>query len=126
MLDIRFIRDNKDLIDLGAKKKHISFDVNELLALDDKRLAALSSFETMRAEQNQMSNFIAVEKDSAKRLQMINEMKTLKEDLKTREDELKTVMHDWQAMMLRVPNIPDMTVPEGESDEQNVEVKKMG
>jgi seryl-tRNA synthetase len=52
MLDIKFIRDNKDLIDLGAKKKHIPFDVNELLALDDKRLAALSSFETMRAEQN--------------------------------------------------------------------------
>jgi seryl-tRNA synthetase len=126
MLDIKFIRENKDLIAEGAKRKHINFDVSELIALDDKRLAALSSFETMRAEQNQMSNHIAVEKDPAKRSQMISEMKTLKEDLKVREEELKQVMHDWQLLMLRVPNIPDMTVPEGESDEQNVEVKKWG
>lgn len=126
MLDIKFIRENKELVTLGAQKKYIAFDVNELIALDDKRLAALSAFETLRAEQNQISNLIAVEKDTTKRLQMINEMKTLKEDVKAREEEMKAIVHEWQAMMLKVPNIPDMTVPEGESDEQNVEVRTWG
>ena len=37
MLDIKFIRENKDLIQSGAKKKHIDFDVNKLLEVDDKR-----------------------------------------------------------------------------------------
>jgi seryl-tRNA synthetase len=45
MLDIKFIRENKDLVAMGAKKKHIDFDVAKLIDLDDKRLAALSKFD---------------------------------------------------------------------------------
>jgi seryl-tRNA synthetase len=126
MLDIKFIREQKDLVQAGAKKKHIDFDVSKLIELDDKRLAALTSFETLRAEQNQMSNHIAIEKDPAKRMQMIEEMRLLKEDLKKREEDLREAMKEWQLLMLQVPNIPDMTVPEGETDEDNVETKVVG
>jgi seryl-tRNA synthetase len=126
MLDIKFIRENKDLVQEGAKKKHITFDVAELIAVDDKRLAALSAFEALRAEQNQMSNRISVEKDATIRMQMIEEMRIVKEDLKKHEEDLRGLMKEWQLLMLQVPNIPDMTVPEGETDEQNQETKVWG
>lgn len=126
MLDIKFIRENKDLVKEGAERKHIAFDVDALLVVDDKRLAMLSQVEALRFEQNQMSNRISVEKDVAMRGQMIEEMRILKEDLKAKEDELREILKEWQLLMLQVPNIPDMTVPEGASDEDNKEIKKWG
>ena len=126
MLDIKFIRENKDLVQEGAKKKHIDFDVAQLIEVDDKRLASLSAFEALRAEQNQMSNRISVEKDATMRMQMIEEMRLVKEDLKKHEEDLRGLMKEWQLLMLQVPNIPDMTVPEGETDEQNQETKVWG
>lgn len=126
MLDIKFIRENKDLVAIGAKKKHIDFDVAKLIELDDARLAALNRYETLRSEQNQMSGLIGFEKDQTKRAQMITEMSGLKEEVKKAEDVLRDATKEWQLMMLQVPNIPDMTVPEGESDEQNAEIRTWG
>jgi len=126
MLDIKFIRENKDIIKEGAKKKHIEVDVDKLIAVDEKRLEILSRVEFLRGEQNKMNNSIATEKDMAIRGQMIGEMKMVKEDLIKKEEELKSVMLEWQSLMLTVPNIPDMSVPEGESDEDNQEVKSWG
>ena len=54
MLDIKFIRENSDLIAAAAKKKLVKFDVKELLTADDKRKEALQGVEKLRAEQNAM------------------------------------------------------------------------
>ena len=126
MLDIKFIRENKDVIKEGAKKKHIEVDIDGLLSVDEKRLELLSRVEFLRGEQNKMNNSIASEKDMTIRGQMIGEMKMVKEDLMSKEEELKAVMIEWQGLMLTVPNIPDMSVPEGESDEDNQEIKEWG
>ena len=126
MLDIKFIKENKDLVKMGAKKKHSSFDVEELIKVDERRISLLSEVEGLRGEQKKMNNSIAIEKDFNIRSQMINEMKIVKEDLMKKEVELKEVMDNWQALMLQVPNIPDMSVPDGDSDEDNQEVKTWG
>ncbi|MFA5933949.1 MAG: serine--tRNA ligase [Candidatus Paceibacterota bacterium] len=126
MLDIKFIKENKDIVQLGAKKKHIDFDVEKLLVLDEKRLLALSVFESLRAEQNKMSEVIAKTQDQNDRAQMISEMKSVKEDIQKKEEELREIMKEWQVTMLQVPNVPDMTVPEGESDEDNQEIRAWG
>ncbi|MEQ1499889.1 MAG: serine--tRNA ligase [Parcubacteria group bacterium] len=126
MLDIKFIRENKDLIALGAKKKHIDFDVESLITVDDKRKTLISSIEKKRAEQNEVSEKMVNTSDPALKSQMISEMKLLKEELQKEEEELKTVMHDWQVLMISVPNIPDMSVPDGADDKDNKEVKTWG
>jgi seryl-tRNA synthetase len=126
MLDIKFIRENKDVIKEGAKKKHIEVDIDKLLSTDEKRLELLSRVEFLRGEQNKMNNSIATEKDMAIRGQMIGEMKMVKEDLTKNEEELRTIMTEWQGLMLTVPNVPDISVPEGESDEDNQEIKTWG
>lgn len=126
MLDIKFIRENKDLVALGAKKKHIDFDVEALIAADDKRRELLLSIEKKRSEQNEVSDKIIKVTDDAERSSMIAEMKTLKDELQKEEEELKNVMREWQLLMVSVPNIPDISVPEGLEDTDNMEIKKWG
>ena len=126
MLDIKFIRENKDLISAGAGKKHIDFDVETLLTIDDKRRELISMIEKKRAEQNEVSERIVRTPDKNAKEQMITEMKMLKDELQKEEEELKTVMHDWQVLMVAVPNIPDMSVPDGATDADNKEIKVWG
>lgn len=126
MLDIKFIKENPDLIRDAAKKKHLNFDVDGLLQLDDTRLQNLSLVESLRAEQNKISDEVGRTKDATVREKHISDMKVLKEHLRQKEDELKEIVKKWQTLMLEVPNIPDISVPDGISDEGNMEVKKWG
>lgn len=126
MLDIKFIRENKEVLLLGAKKKHISIDIDKLLALDDSRKELLQKIEAKKAEQNKQSFAIQKAATPDVRNELIRFMQDLKVELQKEEDELKVIMKDWQSMMLQVPNVPDISVPEGESDEQNQEVKAWG
>ncbi len=125
MLDIRFIRENKDLVTAGAKKKHIDFDVDALIAVDDKRRELMTSVEAKRAEQNAVSEKILTATAEEKGT-MIAEMKVLKDTLQAQEEELKEILKQWQLLMVAVPNIPDMSVPDGKDDGDNMEVKVWG
>ncbi len=126
MLDIKFIRENRDLVKEAARKKHIEINIDHLLRLDTERLALLKEIEAIRAEQNKQSEFIAQSQDEKEREQAIIAMRTLKESLKEKELRYKQVEKKWKNLMLRVPNIPDVSVPDGASDEDNLEVKTWG
>lgn len=125
MLDIKFIRENKDIVAAGAKKKHIDIDIDRLLAVDDKRKELQKSFEEKRAEQNKASEEIA-KIQPEKRKDFIAKMAELKKAMQADEEALAEVMKEWRDLMVRVPNVPDMTVPEGVSDADNVEVRQWG
>ena len=125
MLDIKFIRDNQDLIQRAAKKKHVDFDVTRLIEVDDKRRSLLGKVEEKRAEQNVANNKI-VKASSEERETFLEKMKILKEELMREEEELKEVMKEWQRLMLEVPNVPDDSVPDGDSDQNNKEIKAWG
>lgn len=126
MLDIKFIKENADLIKEAARKKRIKFDVDELLQIDETRLETLSLVENLRAEQNKISDKVAGIKDATERETLIKEMRALKEHLKQKEDELKEILKKWQRLMLEVPNVPDMSVPDGASEDDNAELKTWG
>ncbi len=126
MLDIKFIKENKEIIKAGAKKKHLDEEIDKLLDIDQKRLDLLSKVESLRAEQNKVSVSMGGTLSDAERAQLIEEMRLVKEELKEKEEELRQVVTEWQSLMLMVPNIPDMSVPEGDSDEDNVEAKQWG
>lgn len=126
MLDIKFIRENKKLVAEGARKKHIKFDVDNLLKVDDKRKELLASIEKMRADQNEVSARLPQLKEANQKAELISQMKVLKDDMQKKEEKLKEIMKEWQTLMLSVPNIPDVSVPEGESEKDNKEVKVWG
>lgn len=125
MLDIKFIRDNAELIKGAVQKKHIDFNVDDLLKADETRLMKLSLVETLRAEQNTVSDKIP-NANPDERTVLIEQMKLLKEDLKKKEDDLREIMIAWQKLMLQVPNIPDPAAPEGASDADNVVIETWG
>lgn len=126
MLDIKFIRENAELIRSGARKKHIEFDIDALLGADDCRRSLLASVEEMRAEQNRVSDEIAKAGTPKDRESLIGSMRALKGNLEKKEAELQATMKEWRALMLQVPNIPDVSVPEGASDRDNKAVRKWG
>ncbi len=126
MLDIKFIKENPDLIKEAARKKHIDFDVAALLVLEEKRSAAQKNFEALRTEQNTLSDEIPKATDQAVRAKLIEDLKPLKEKVQAAEEDVKSITREWQLMMLQVPNVPDMTVPEGDSDADNAEIRTWG
>ncbi|MBM3272034.1 serine--tRNA ligase [Candidatus Kaiserbacteria bacterium] len=124
MLDIKFIRENKDIVAAGAKKKHVEVDLDLLLSLDDKRREHQQKFDEKRAEQNLASAAIAAAKTDDERQAVISRMQPLKEAMKVDEEALSAVMKEWRALMVQVPNVPDISVPDGDDDAGNQEVRR--
>ncbi len=125
MLDIKFIRENSDIVKMAAKKKKIDVDIDKLLTLDERRRSTIGLLEEKKAEQNKRSASIA-KADPYQRQVMINNVQSLKDEIHEIEGDLRAVMDEWQKLMLQVPNIPDMSVPEGDSDADNYEIKQWG
>jgi len=125
MLDIKFIRENKELIKAGALKKHITFDVDALVEVDEKRRALMTLVEGKKAKQGEVGLKIQTATPEEKNA-LITEMQTLKNEIQTEEEKLREIIKEWQTLMVEVPNIPDMSVPDGESDADNVEVRTWG
>ena len=126
MLDIKFIRENADIVKMAATKKKIKIDIDRLVKVDDSRREIMQRLEAKRAEQNKVSEGIPTTTDPFLRQQLITQMQSLKAEIQADEEALKPVMEEWQGLMLQVPNIPDMTVPDGDSDADNEEVKTWG
>lgn len=126
MLDIKFIRENLDIVKLAAKKKKMSVDLDRLVSVDDSRREIMQRLEEKRAEQNRVSDGIPTAQDPVVKQQLITEMQALKAEIQKDEEALKPVLEEWQTLMLQVPNVPDMSVPDGDSDADNEEVKTWG
>src|SRR3989338_122291 len=125
MLDIKFIRENKDVIIAGARKKRIQIDIDKLIALDDERKELQTSIDQMRASQNAASDKIASASGTEK-VSLIAEMTEVKKNLQKEEEKMQDVLKEWRALMVGVPNVPDVSVPDGASDEDNREVRVWG
>src|SRR3989344_5303947 len=96
MLDIKFIRENKEIVQEGARKKRVDIDLDKLIALDDERLKELKEVEDLRAEVNRVSNDISRDQDGAHKLQLIEEMRLVKDDIKAKEEKLRKTLEEWQ------------------------------
>lgn len=125
MLDIKFIRENADIVKLGVAKKRMQADIDRLLAVDDERKLLKQDIDAKRAEQNRRSNEIQ-RAEGEERARLLEAMRQLKQGMQETEEQLKPIMEEWQRLMLSVPNIPDMSVPDGETDADNLEIKKWG
>lgn len=125
MLDIHLIRENADIVRAGAVKKRIAVDIDRLIKVDDERKLIRQELDAKKAEQNRRSAEIQ-RAQGEERGKLIEQMQHLKAGMAEGEERLKEVMVEWQKLMLSVPNIPDMSVPDGASDEENQEVRAWG
>ena len=120
MLDIKFIRENPELIKEAAQKKGVNVDVDAFLAVDERRRHVLRELEEKRTKQNALS------KGGPKAPTELEGLKKLKEEIKVLEEEIRRVEGEFDGLMLLMPQVPDSSVPEGRGDADNVEIRKWG
>ncbi len=137
MLDIRFVRENPEIVRENIKKKFQDAKlplVDEVLELDEKNRAAITEASELRASRNTLSKQIGMlmgqaKKDSSKAA----EAEAIKAQVKKNADrlaELEALEEQYAArirtIMLNIPNIIDPSVPIGPDDSHNVEVQRFG
>ncbi|GIX48825.1 MAG: serine--tRNA ligase [Candidatus Tectimicrobiota bacterium] len=125
MLDVRFIREHPEVVQEAARKKHLDFDVQQLLEVDARRRQLLARVEQLKALRNKMSKEIPALQGEA-REEAIARMRQVAAESKALEESLREVEAQFTELMLHVPNIPDPDVPEGTSDADNVVVRTWG
>ena len=122
MLDIKFIRENPDLVKQGCKSKQINVDIDRLLELDKKKRHVLQQVEKFRAERNVITEKIAQEKNQ----ELIKKAKKIKEQVVLKEKVLKEVEPEYQKLMLSIPNPSAPDVHEGKDESENQIIRKWG
>ena len=123
MLDINFIRNNKELVEHSIKEKmYKNVNLDEILALDDQRKALLQQVETLRKERNDNT---AKMKNGKPSDELIAKGKEIKEKLSTLEADLSNFEKELNTKLKTVPNVIFDDVPLGD-ESASVEVKKWG
>jgi seryl-tRNA synthetase len=126
MLDLKFVRENPDIVKSAIQNKGDHADVDALLNLDETRRELIGTVENKRAEQNKVTTQIAeMKKAKQDASAVIEEMRTLSTDIKQLDEQRRTVESDIQDILIKIPNIPHPTVPVGD-ESANQEVKRWG
>ena len=127
MLDIKLLRNHFDEVEKALATRNEDFDLSKFKELDDRRRALLGEMESKKAEQKKVSKQIPMKKKAGEDVtEILAEMKVLSEDVKNLNTQVSEVEAELNAWMLTIPNIPNPSVPEGNSDEDNVEIRKFG
>ncbi len=127
MLDIRFIRENPDLVKTILQARRMEADVDGLLRLDQERREILSRSEELKCRRNVVSEEIGrLKKEGKEALEELREMKAVALNIKELDAKVGEISEKIAKITLFIPNIPHKSVPLGKSPEDNVEVKKWG
>ncbi len=125
MIDLNLLRQDPQIFIQACAKKHIKFDVDAFLELDNKYRQLKSRVEELRAEQNIVSKSIPKLVGEKKEKELAR-MKELSANLKEQDGELKTLELLWKREQLRIPSPPSNEVPDGKDDSENKELRKWG
>lgn len=125
MLDIKLIRQEPEKVKAALARRKEEDKIDELLSLDKKRRDVLYDAEQLKNKQNTVSKQIPqIKKEGGDTAPIFAEMKALSEQIKGLDNELRELDEAIQALMLRIPNIPNETVPDGDTDEDNLEIRR--
>jgi seryl-tRNA synthetase len=126
VLDLRAIREDPEPARRALARRAAAERLDEALALDERWRELTARVEALRAEQNQGSKEVVSAASPEERQAVIGRLKRVSEELKALDPEQARVEAELQAVVVTLPNIPDDTAPDGESDEDNVEISRWG
>ncbi len=125
MLDIRLIRTEPDKVKAALARRKMDIDIDKLLELDKQKREILYQVEQIKAKQNEVSKKIPAMKKAGEDVAPIfAEMKELSETIKADDEKVKELDVLIDDIMYSIPNIPNDEVPDGDTDEDNVEIRK--
>ncbi len=129
MISIDLIREKPEFVKERLEKRgeiYVSY-VERVLALDEKRRSILRELEALRSQRNAKSKTIgALKKEGRDTLELEKEVKHLKESIEKFEKDLSEVEEELRNNLLVIPNLPHQSVPIGQDETQNKEVRKWG
>lgn len=130
MLDIKFVRENPDLVDKACEsRQNAHWDREKFFELDEERRSVIAEVESLQAERNAVSKQIGLLMREGKK----EEAEAAKEQVAANKDRIAEldqrrgeVEEELTALVAAIPNIPDASVPYGKDDSDNPEVRKWG
>lgn len=125
MLDLRYVRDNADAVRIGLKRRGIQVDLTEFLVLDEKRRRAQQSIEALRRKRNEASEEIGRLKKAGQPAEdMVTAMRAVGEEIASQENCIRDLENSQQNILLSIPNLPHVSVPDGKNEEDNVVIRR--
>jgi len=127
MLDPKLLRSDPERVAKALEKRGFTLDVDTIKALDDQRKVIQIKTEALQQERNSQSKNIGKAKASGEDIApLLKEVENLKSQLNQADEELKGLQEQLEAILIAVPNMPADDVPEGQSEDDNIEVRRWG
>lgn len=126
MLDYKFIKDNLDAVKENIKNRNMTADADKVVELYDKRTALVTKQQDLQQQRNENAKAMKQKLDDAKRQELIQAGKKIKEDIAEVEKELSQIEIDLDTAARQIPNMIHPDAPIGKLDTENLEVKKVG
>ena len=127
MLDIKFIRENKDLVKKGIKDKGVDFDIDKFLQADKERRKLLTEVEELKRQKNEVSDKIAkMMKQKRNAKDLIASTKTISQKIAKIEAKVEENEQKFKHFIYEIPNLPHKSVPLGSTPGANKVVKNWG
>ncbi|MFV0440183.1 MAG: serine--tRNA ligase [Lachnospirales bacterium] len=125
MLDAKALRENFDEIKALHDRRGKDYELEKFVNMDKERRNLIQEVEVLKAEQNTKSKAIPqLKKDGVDVSETLKEMKELSEKVKELDVKVKQIDNDIVDFLLRIPNVPNKLVPQGDSDQENLELRK--
>lgn len=127
MLDARWIREAPDEVREMLKRRHHSFDLDALLAVDTERRAVMGETEDLKAKRNEGSKKVGqMKKNGEDAAPLMEEMRITGERIKALDEKLAELDERYRKLLLMMPNKLNEAVPTGDDENDNVELRRWG
>jgi len=126
MISIGFIRQNPEIVKQAAQNKGMTVDIDRILALDTVIREDSQKIDALRAKRNKLSKLVQVCTDSGEKELMVEQVRSLKNELTAHEASVSAARTEFDSLMLYVPSIPAPEVPIGKNEDDNIELRKVG
>ena len=127
MLDMRFVRENTDIVRKSLEARNSDYNLDELLSLDKERREILTEVETLKKERNEVSAIIGKNaregKDST---ELKEEMSKVSSRIKELDIKVTEIDEKQRLLLLTIPNVLHSSTPFGKDEDENIEVRKWG
>jgi seryl-tRNA synthetase len=127
MLDLRFVRENIDILKEKLALRGENLDLNPIIQVEQERRELIQKADALRSQRNQVSDEISkIKQEGGAAEDLVAQMRQVGQEIKALETELREKEENLQAFLLTVPNIPHDSVPVGKSAEDNKEISTWG
>jgi seryl-tRNA synthetase len=128
MLDWKWVRENKDRVQEALKKRNMDTGfVEELFRIDEIRRSLQKEVDELKNQKNQLSRSVGMWKKEGKDIgPLLQEIEGISGKIEALDEKLKEVEKSWEEKLLFLPNLPHHTVPVGQGEEDNPEVRRWG